>query len=781
MIGDLPIKIGYELKGFDEVLKSFKKMNEQFDKIEKSIKHINTSMVAFGKNSKAAFSGQKELDKLTSKIGKLTAKINKLNNTPVNVKVNNGYRGVGSPWISGGFKTNFGGVGIGGSANMLGGLVGGGAVAGLAVGAVAAAVVAGLKDGFDRMREFDYRSTKLAAAGGLNSAEDNRLRNTNIELSKNANVGLTPTQIAELQYKAVTAGFSGIETLKKITPVIGSFAKGNDLQGEEATNILTSSLFTFFKGNEEKMSRVADVITKASLTTRTDPRELAMALRNVGSVAANNNVSFEKTNALLMALAQSGRVGGSAGTHTKIMMQRMYSPNAMSKEGLASIGVNAFDSKGGKKDFTALLGEIKNNLSGLSDASKMSTLRKLFGAEAAASAQTILNNLDQISAYTTELEHSSGTTAEMSKKMANTLNAHLDRVDSAWERFVLSIDNGSSGIGIAIKGVLTGIEKMLDAVRSVNIGELIGIATFTIIGALAGGPVGAALGAALGVGVVAGTRYVTNMVSGGTSQTQTEKDKKVRETNKLLATNPKSVTANQADLLRETVGEYTSYIAKRTEEIYGKNKNKTFDEVDKIIANDKQLNLAKRREAQIKLLLPETQGDAMAKKAKMASDLASQEAESRRQLQDQMQKEKDVRRLLIDGMSDGYEKQKKLYDLETELKVEEFQKAGMKPFQYAGYENDRILNYIKIENESINADIERKLTKLEQNKYFDPYAVRVEKPENNVKAVTFEIGNVLNVEELKDGTITKEQLSKMMLEALNTVIGNIGLTAIRNV
>jgi len=73
----------------------------------------------------------------------------------------------------------------------------------------------------------------------------------------------------------------------------------------------------------------------------------------------------------------------------------------------------------------------------------------------------------------------------------------------------------------------------------------------------------------------------------------------------------------------------------------------------------------------------------------------------------------------------------------------------------------------------VDEEIRYMLDNLAKNKAFNPYSIDYNKPENNIKSVTFQIGNALNVENLTD--VKPEVLSRMLLESFNTVIANLNI------
>lgn len=133
---------------------------------------------------------------------------------------------------------------------------------------------------------------------------------------------------------------------------------------------------------------------------------------------------------------------------------------------------------------------------------------------------------------------------------------------------------------------------------------------------------------------------------------------------------------------------------------------------------------------------------------------------------------------------------KKLFELDAEYKVQmaNYKLAGLSGADYASNyratrtgiiadeifanDNESLKPFIE-SSAKVDEEIRYMLDNLAKNKAFNPYSIDYNKPENNIKSVTFQIGNALNVENLTD--VKPEVLSRMLLESFNTVIANLNI------
>ena len=74
--------------------------------------------------------------------------------------------------------------------------------------------------------------------------------------------------------------------------------------------------------------------------------DLAGAMKFVGPVAKNLNVSIEETTGVLAELAAQGIIGEQAGTSLRGVLLSLTSPSKIAAEELANLGINVYNSGG---------------------------------------------------------------------------------------------------------------------------------------------------------------------------------------------------------------------------------------------------------------------------------------------------------------------------------------------------------------------------------------------------------------------------------------------------
>lgn len=168
----------------------------------------------------------------------------------------------------------------------------------------------GVEEGISIMASFEKQMSTLKAISGATGDEMKVLSQTALDLGKSTQ--FTATQVGALQVEYSRLGFTvpEIEAATKATIDLAT-ATGEDLT--KATFLLGSSIRQFNLPASEA-AHFADVMTSAFNQTALQLEDFGEAMKYVGPVAAQANISFEETSAILGILADNGIRGSTAGT-----------------------------------------------------------------------------------------------------------------------------------------------------------------------------------------------------------------------------------------------------------------------------------------------------------------------------------------------------------------------------------------------------------------------------------------------------------------------------------
>lgn len=292
-----------------------------------------------------------------------------------------------------------------------------------------------IKKSVDIVRVFELQIATLGGISGATEKQLESLRKMAVHLGSTTE--FTATQVAELQTEFARLGFVP-EIIEAITaPTLqAATALETDLAG--AAKLVGGTLKSF-ELDASKAAQVADVLASATTKSALDFEKLSTGLAIVAPVAKNANVSLEKTSAQLGVLSDRNVDASTAAT------------------GLRNIFLET-----AKRGITVEAAFKKINES----SNKNATAMALFGKRGATVATILAENEKQTEKLTVALLESGGAAEELADKKLATLDGSLKLLSSAWEGFILKL-NDTTGAGNTLsKGILF-LAENLDTIISV--------------------------------------------------------------------------------------------------------------------------------------------------------------------------------------------------------------------------------------------------------------------------------------------------------------------------
>jgi hypothetical protein len=294
------------------------------------------------------------------------------------------------------------------------------------VGAIAVAVgalITGFTAATKKGAEFAKALSSLKAVAGAAPDEMQRLSSQAKELG--ASTAFTASQVLELQTELAKLGFA-VADIKNATPAILDLAAALDVTLADAASFAGSTVRAFGLTTQDTQ-RVVDVMAKSTASSALDFIALQESLKLVAPTSNALGVSVEKTTALLGALADSGLKGSIAGTGlSKTFIE-------LNKKGVT---------------LESALEKVKNSSNGLN------TAINLVGVVGAKSLLNLANAGDKIG----DLEDKFLVAGRAAKSIAETrldnLAGDTTKLSSAWEGFLLQIEDGSGGLNKLARGAV---------------------------------------------------------------------------------------------------------------------------------------------------------------------------------------------------------------------------------------------------------------------------------------------------------------------------------------
>jgi len=303
---------------------------------------------------------------------------------------------------------------------------------GVARVAVAFGGLAIVRNVFNIVREFEQSQADLASVLGVNVDEMAALTEQARELG--AATRFTAGEVAGLQKEFAKLGFdqTEIEAMTESTLALAG-ATGTELS--RAAEV-TGSTLRGFGLEASETQRVVDVMAKSFSSSSLDMEKFATAMSSVAPVAKTAGLDIEKTTALLGTLTDRGIDASSAGTGLRNIFLEL------SKEGIS------FE-------------EAMQKINSATD--KNAAALDLFGKRGATIGVILSETAGDVANLEAKLNDAGGAAQEMADKQLNTLNGQLDLLKSAWEGFILDLEEGT-GAFAGLKDVIGFVARNLTTI-----------------------------------------------------------------------------------------------------------------------------------------------------------------------------------------------------------------------------------------------------------------------------------------------------------------------------
>lgn len=313
-----------------------------------------------------------------------------------------------------------------------------------------AALLGGVKNAINTFAEFEQANANLSSV--LSSATSKELINLQKDAERlGATTAKTATEVVGLQEAYGRLGFVPDEIIAMTEATIsGSIAMNAEL---DRTAELTGAVVkTFDNLAATDATEIIDQMTLATQKSALNFEKLETALPIVGGAANAAGVSFTKTQALLGKLSDAGIDASSSAT----ALRNIFLDSA--KKG---------------HTYEQILGNIQKNQD------KLTAANDEFGKRGAISAVILAKQLEGVDALDKSLQsaakgqENSGAAAIAAAKQLDTLNGTITLLGSAYEGFILSLDNGKGSFSLFLKttirvstevlSLLSGTQKMTGA------------------------------------------------------------------------------------------------------------------------------------------------------------------------------------------------------------------------------------------------------------------------------------------------------------------------------
>ena len=337
--------------------------------------------------------------------------------------------------VSGSASQLAGSLGVGGLGGSLSGLAAGAGPMGLAVAAVAGFTTA-MVSGIDTAREYNKAVSVLQSITG--STADGLKELTEQARSLGATTTYTATEVIQLQTELAKLGYTQGD-IKNMTDSVLYFAQATGASLAEASSMTGAALRMFQRDTtdtQEFVDKLAASTTKSALSFS----YLDTALSIVSPVANAFGFQIEDVLALLGQLANAGFDASSAATATRNILLNLADANGDLAKSIGHPVKNLDELVAGLKQLDAEGIDLAKSL-------------ELSDKRSVAAFNTFLRGAGDVLELRDALNDTNGTAKEMSKVMGDNLEGDIKSLGSAWDDFMLEINDG--------QGILRGIVQWL--------------------------------------------------------------------------------------------------------------------------------------------------------------------------------------------------------------------------------------------------------------------------------------------------------------------------------
>lgn len=285
--------------------------------------------------------------------------------------------------------------------------------------------------------EFEQSLLGIQAVSGATASQMQELEKQARQLG--ATTVFSAKQAADAQGFLARAGFS-VNEIMSATPGILELAVAGEMDLARAADI-ASNVLAGMRMEVSQLNRVNDVLAATAASANTSVSQLGDGFSYAAPLAAGLNVSLEEAGAAIAAVSDAGIQASRAGTAVGAVFRQLTRITPQSEKVLRRYGLTTEDLRVSQHGLIEVMRRLRR--AGLDEADMF----QVFGTEAGAAAQILINSTDKVADLTKELENAEGAASRMAQILGSGLTASLKGFGSAVSEAVLVLgrDSGFSG------------------------------------------------------------------------------------------------------------------------------------------------------------------------------------------------------------------------------------------------------------------------------------------------------------------------------------------------
>lgn len=259
----------------------------------------------------------------------------------------------------------------------------------------------------------------------------------------------------------------------------------SDLDATSSVNTLTSAMLNFGIA-ADKSIEIADKLNEVDNNFAISTKDLSDGIRKAAASAKTFGVDINQLTGYIAAIGSTTRESGSiVGNGLKTIFARMTTMNS-AIDALNSVGVSIKDMAGNVRPVSDIMEDLAGKWSGLTDEQRQNTAVSVAGKFQLTRFLALMNNFSMAQSATATAIDSSGSAMKEQVKYADSLEARINRLDTAWNKFTLAMGNAFltdtlvGGIE-TLNSMATGVAKFVDKFGALGaMFGVIGVATVAL-------------------------------------------------------------------------------------------------------------------------------------------------------------------------------------------------------------------------------------------------------------------------------------------------------------
>ncbi|MDJ0383200.1 phage tail tape measure protein [Streptomyces sp. G-G2] len=286
-------------------------------------------------------------------------------------------------------------------------------------------IVAGLAEIAREGNEYQRAVQKWGAVTGASGQEMVMAAAKARELGSDLKIpGTSASKAADAMLELAKAGQTSTSSIANARAAM-QLAAADNLSAADAARYL-GDVMDQFGLSSNNAGRAADVLAAGANAASGGLQDIYYAMSYTGPVAAQLGISLEDTAASVAMLARSGILGSKAGTSLRGIFTNLAAPTKRMKEGLAELGIEAWDTQGNFKGLRTVVEGFEKAQHRLSQQDFTASLSKVVGKPALAGAMALahqgVESFDQMRTAIGRTGAAGEIAASQTKGLAGALN-----------------------------------------------------------------------------------------------------------------------------------------------------------------------------------------------------------------------------------------------------------------------------------------------------------------------------------------------------------------------